>query len=139
MKIIFQKIKPEAQIPAYAHQGDAGMDLLTTEDKVLAPGERFRFELGVRAVIPAGYYVSFRDKSGLGAKGIHVLCGVVDSGYRGEWMVVLINLSAAEYEFKKGDKIAQALLIPIASPEIREGEVSEHTARGTGGFGSTGK
>ncbi len=139
MKIIFERIHAKAHVPVYAHPGDAGMDLFSLEDKPLAPGERYLFKLGVKSVIPAGHFVSFRDKSSLGSKGIHVLCGVIDAGYRGEWMVQLINLSQQTYECKQGDKIAQALVIPIAAPEVIEGAVSEETSRGTGGFGSTGR
>ncbi|MCJ7827553.1 dUTP diphosphatase, partial [Patescibacteria group bacterium] len=135
----FEKTKKEAKVPVYAHPEDAGMDLFCVEDKTLGAGEQYRFELGVKAVIPEGQYISFRDKSGLASKGLLVLAGVIDSGYRGEWMVLLINLSSTPYQFMKGDKVAQALLLTVSNPEVTEGQVSDQTVRGEGGFGSTGK
>lgn len=138
--IKFKILSKSAKLPSYAHNDDAGFDLYSVEDKILKPGERYTFNIGVSSEIPSGYYVSFRDKSGLAAKsGIHVLGGVVDAGYRGEWGVVLINLGQEKVEVEKGDKVAQGLLQPVEHAEIVEAETLSTSKREEGGFGSTGK
>lgn len=138
--IKFKLLSGNAKLPSYAHNDDAGLDLYSVEDKILKPGERYTFNLGVSSEIPPGYYVSFRDKSGLAAKsGTHVLGGVVDAGYRGEWGVVLANLGQEKVEIEKGDKIAQGLLQAVEHARIVESNNLSRTKRGEGGFGSTGK
>jgi len=127
-------------LPVYANKGDAGMDVFSLEDKELKPGERYLFKLGFAMEIPEGYVGLFWDKSGIASKyGIHTLAGVIDSVYRGEFGVVMLNTGDESYEFKKGDKLAQLLIQPIASPELEEVEELSDTHRGEGGFGSTGK
>ncbi|MBU2577662.1 dUTP diphosphatase [Patescibacteria group bacterium] len=140
MVIKFKKLNPEAILPKFALEGDAGMDVFSAEEYVLKPGERYVFSTGISSELPEGYFIKFAPKSGLAVKsGIDVLAGVVDNGYRGEWLVVLINLGDDPKEFKKGDKICQAILRKIEQAQIEEvGSLSE-TERGTGGFGSTGK
>lgn len=136
----FKKLHPEAVLPSYAHDDDAGMDLFSIEKKVLKPGEHYLFKTGVAAEIPPGYFVSVRDKSGLAAKhGLHVLGGVIDSGYRGEWATILINLGQEEYTIEKGDKLSQAILQPIEHAQILAVDRVSETVRGQGGFGSTGR
>ncbi|MFW0837913.1 MAG: dUTP diphosphatase [Candidatus Komeilibacteria bacterium] len=140
MKIKVKKLYPEVQLPSYANQGDAGMDVFSLEDKILQPGERYLFKLGFAMEIPDGYVGLFWDKSGIAAKhGIHTLAGVIDSVYRGEFGVVMLNTGDVSYEFQKGDKLAQLLIQPIANPELEEVAELSDTSRGEGGWGSTGK
>lgn len=136
----FQLLREGAKLPAYAHPGDAGFDLYSTETKTLEPGERYVFQLDIASEIPQGFFVSFRDKSGLAAKyGLHTLAGVIDSGYRGEWGVVIVNTGTEPVTINKGDKIAQGILQEAPQAKIVEVEKLSETERGSGGFGSTGK
>lgn len=138
--IKFKKLSPLAILPSYAHDNDAGMDIYSIEKKTLKPRDFYLFKTGVAAEIPAGYFISVRDKSGLAAKqALHVLGGVIDEGYRGEWAVILINLGKAKYTIEKGDKLAQAVLQPVGHAKIREVKKISETVRGKGGFGSTGR
>lgn len=136
----FQLLRADSKLPQYAHDSDAGFDIFSTETKILAPGERYVFQLGIASEIPEGYFVSFRDKSGLAAKyGIHTLAGVIDSGYRGEWGIVIVNTGGEPVTINKGDKIAQGILQPALQAKIVEVAKLSDTERGSGGFGSTGK
>ena len=136
----FKLLKVGAKLPEYAHDSDAGFDLFSTESKTLEPGERYVFQLGLSSEIPQGFFVSIRDKSGLAAKhGLHTLAGVIDSGYRGEWGVVVVNTGDKPVIINKGDKIAQGILQEVAHAEITEVDKLSDTERGSGGFGSTGK
>ncbi|MBC7363489.1 MAG: dUTP diphosphatase [Candidatus Aminicenantes bacterium] len=138
MKIAVKKMVPEARVPVYHHEGDAGMDLFSCVQMVIKPGETAAVPTGLQMAIPFGYVGLIWDKSGIALKGIHRLAGVVDAGYRGEVRVVLTNLSQEPFEIKPGMKIAQMLVQPVESPEIVEVEELEKTSRGEGGFGSTG-
>lgn len=139
MKIQLKKIDPEAIIPQFALDGDAGMDLYSCEDQVLKPQERKSIKTGIAIKIEAGYAGLIWDKSGLAhKKGIKTLGGVIDSGYTGEWLVGLVNLSQEEYQIKKGEKIAQVLFQKVEKPEIEVVNKLENTLRGEQGFGSTG-
>ncbi|MDO8599858.1 MAG: dUTP diphosphatase [bacterium] len=139
--IKFKKLNPEAIIPHYAHADDAAFDLYSTEETVLWPGRRYVFKLGIASEFSNGWYVSIRGKSGLALKyGIDVLAGVIDAGYRGEWGVVLVNLGEQPMNVEKGDKIAQASLLPLPDQAvIKEVEEISDSERGKGGFGSTGR
>ena len=141
MKIKIQKISTDAVIPHYVHRGDAGMDLYSVEDSVLLAGERKLIGTGLKFEIPMGFELQVRPKSGLAVNfGVTVLNtpGTVDCGYRGEVKVILYNSSKNDYQIKKGEKIAQAVIAKYEEAEIEEaGELSE-TSRGEGGFGSTG-
>jgi dUTP pyrophosphatase len=140
MKIKIKKIDSNAVIPKYAHEYDAGMDLYSIEDYVLKPMEKKIFKIGLKIEISKGYYGSIRDRSGLAAKySIHVLAGVIDSNYRGEVGIVLINLGQEDFNIGKGDRIAQILIQPIETAEIEDVEDVSETERGEGCFGSTGK
>jgi len=138
MELKVKKIHSEAKLPVYGHPGDAGMDLFACGDKILAPGELFPVPTGIKMAIPKGFVGLIWDKSGVSLKGVHRLAGVVDAGYRGEVQVVLINLGRESYEIKSGMKIAQMLIQPVSSADIRESETLDDTSRGEGGFGSTG-
>lgn len=139
VKVKFKKINPEAKIPSYAHEDDAGLDVFSCEDVTLMQGERKIISTGISSEIPSGYAALIWDKSGLaGNKGIKTMAGVIDSGYRGEWRIVLLNTSIENYEIRKGDKIAQALIQPVEKAEIEISEELTDSARNEGGFGSTG-
>ena len=129
----------DAKIPSYAHHGDAGMDLYSLEESTLKAGERAVIRTGIKMAIPHGYVGLVRDRSGLAVKnGITVMAGVVDSGYRGEVGVVLRNTSKEDLQITKHMRIAQMLIMPVMHAEIRDSESLDDTARGHGGFGSTG-
>lgn len=140
MKIKFRKIYDDAIVPSYAHPGDAGMDVYSRENYILKAKERHIFSLGISSEFPEGYVALVWDKSGLAAKnGLTVLGGVIDSGYRGEWGIILFNSGEEDYQIKKGDKIAQVLIQPVEGVEIEAAKELTETKRGAGGFGSTGK
>ena len=140
MKVEIQKVHTEAKVPSYAHQGDAGMDLFAVESCTIAPGTRALVPTGIALKIPKGYVGLVWDKSGLAVKkGLTMLAGVIDSGYRGEIKVVVQNLGSEDFEVVSGNKIAQLLIQPVFQPELVEVESLDATSRGDGGFGSTGE
>src|SRR3989344_2667526 len=121
MKIKIKKLHPEAVIPKYVHEGDAGMDLFAVESFELEPGERKSVPLGLALEIPKGYVGLIWDKSGLSHKyGIKSFGGVIDSGYRGEIHVGVINLSDKFFSFEKGHKIGQLLIQKIEQVKLEE-------------------
>jgi len=138
MKVPIRKIIPEAKVPFYNHQGDAGLDLFSCMRVVINPGETVPVPTGIQMAIPAGYVGLIWDKSGIALRGIHRLAGVVDSGYRGEVKVVLTNLGREPFIVDPGMKIAQMLIQPVQTVEIVEVNSLDQTTRGEGGFGSTG-
>lgn len=139
MLIKFQKILDEAIIPHYAHTGDAGMDIFSAEETIIKKGERKNIRTGVKMELPEGFVGLVWDKSGLALKnGIKTMAGVIDSGYRGEIGIVLVNLSEQDYKIEKGQKIAQMLIQKLERAEIEETEKLGETKRGDGCFGSTG-
>ena len=139
MLIKFKKIHPDAKIPRYAYRGDAGMDLYIPEDYIIKVGERRSIPLGIAIEIPEGYVGLLSDKSGLSHKhGLKSYGGVIDSGYRGEIHVGIMNLSDTDYEFKKGEKIIQILILPVVQAEVMEVDELDQSDRGEGAFGSSG-
>ena len=138
MELKVKRIHPEAKIPIYSHPGDAGLDLFAVVDRSLAPGEVFAVPTGIQVAIPAGFVGLVWDKSGISLKSVHRLAGVVDAGYRGEVQVVLVNLGREPFAVKKGMKIAQMLVQPVATVTVIETDSLDETSRGQGGFGSTG-
>ncbi len=138
MKIKIKKLHPDAIVPKYAHTGDAGMDLFSVEDLILKPNYRAKVKTGISIELPKGYVSLIWDKSGIASKGIKTMGGVIDCGYRGEYIVVLVNLSSENYEIKKGQKIAQVLIQKVENPKIEIVEELSSTSRGDGGFGSSG-
>ena len=140
MELRVRKTKRESILPSYAHDGDAGMDLYTTDSYRLGPGERVLLGTGVVMEIPSGYVGLIWDKSGLSNNfSLKVLGGVVDTGYRGEVKVGLINLGKESYSIKAGDRVAQMLIQKVGQLNIIEVENITNTQREKGGFGSTGK
>jgi dUTP pyrophosphatase len=138
MELRVKRIHPEAKLPVYGHSGDAGLDLFAVVDRSLAPGEVFAVPTGIQVAVPPGCVGLVWDKSGLSLKSVHRLAGVVDAGYRGEVQVVLINLGREPFAVRKGMKIAQMLVQPVAAVSVVESEALDETSRGQGGFGSTG-
>jgi len=128
-------------LPAYATEGAAGMDVVAAEDVDLAPGARHAVATGLAVAIPANYEIQVRPRSGLAFKyGVTVANapGTIDSDYRGELKVILINLGAEPFEVRRGDRVAQLVLAPVTRGSWLEVEELDDTARGEGGFGSTG-
>ena len=141
MTLRFRKVHPDAVLPAYAHPSDAGMDVRSVEDLVIAPGGRALVRTGLVMLLPPMYEAQVRPRSGLALKsGVTVLNtpGTIDSGYRGEVGVILANFGDADFQVKKGDKVAQIVIAPVTQPEIVETDEVDETDRGAGGFGSTG-
>lgn len=141
MTLRFRKIHPDAVLPSYAHPSDAGMDVRSVDDLVIAPGKRALVHTGLVMLLPPMYEAQVRPRSGLALKsGVTVLNtpGTIDSGYRGEVGVILANFGEADFRVKKGDKIAQIVIAPVTQPTIEETDCMDETDRGTGGFGSTG-
>lgn len=128
-------------LPAYASDGAAGMDVVAAETLTLRPGARHAVATGFAMAIPAGYEVQVRPRSGLALKhGVTCLNtpGTIDSDYRGEVKVILANLGDESFEIKRGDRIAQLVPAPVQRAAFAEVATLDETARGAGGFGSTG-
>lgn len=128
-------------LPAYATEGAAGMDVLAAENVDLQPGERWPVATGLAVAIPPGYEIQVRPRSGLALKhGITVpnTPGTIDSDYRGELKVILINHGTEPFVIRRGDRIAQLVLAPVTRASWLRVEELDETQRGTGGFGSTG-
>jgi dUTP pyrophosphatase len=129
-------------LPRYATDGAAGMDVVAAEDLTLAPGARHAVATGFAMAIPAGYEVQVRPRSGLALKhGITCLNtpGTIDSDYRGEIKVILANLGTEDFPIARGDRIAQLVPAPVQRADLDEVTSLDETARGAGGFGSTGR
>ena len=128
-------------LPAYATSGAAGMDVVSAEDTVIAPGARYPVATGLALAIPQGFEIQVRPRSGLALKhGITVpnTPGTIDSDYRGELKVILINHGTEDFSIVRGDRVAQLVLAPVVQAAWDEVEELDATERGTGGFGSTG-
>lgn len=141
MTVRFKRLRPDVLLPAYAHEGDAGMDVRSAEDLVLAPGARALVRTGLAMELPPDAEAQVRPRSGLALKhGVTVLNtpGTIDAGYRGEVGVILVNLGAEPFAVHAGDKVAQLVIAKVARAEIVETATVGETARGAGGFGSTG-
>ena len=137
----FMKVNPEATLPQYQTEAAAGMDLITTEDELMCPGDKWIFDTGLAVEIPPGYEGQIRSRSGLAAKnGIAVLNspGTIDSDYRGEIKVILVNHSRHDYVVHAGDRIAQLVIAPVSKAVIEEAFFLSDSGRGAGGLGSTG-
>jgi len=137
------KLKDDARLPSRAHEGDAGLDLYACEAAHIGPGERWSVGTGVGVEIPKGHAGWVLPRSGLAREhGIALVNapGLIDSGYRGELRVLLLNTDPAEtFRVEPGDRIAQLVLTPIALAEPVEAAGLTESSRGTGGFGSSGR
>ncbi|HKT86513.1 MAG TPA: dUTP diphosphatase [Novosphingobium sp.] len=138
------KILPHGEglpLPAYATDGAAGMDVVSAEDVTIAPGARHAVATGLAVGIPHGFEIQVRPRSGLALKhGISVpnAPGTIDSDYRGELKVILINHGADAFEVRRGDRVAQLVLAPVTRASWLAVDELDETGRGEGGFGSTG-
>ena len=140
MQLKIKKINKEAVLPDYATFDDAGFYLYSTEDVEIATNARVQVPTGIAMEIPAGYVGLIWDKSGLSHKhGLKTLGGVIDSGYRGEVKVGLINLGQEKYILEKGHKVAQMIIQKNETCEIIEVAELSDSQRGSGAFGSSGK
>ena len=143
MRIPVKRLDPDLPLPAYARGGDAGLDLLAAEDVTLSPGERTAIPTGIAVAIPDGHAGFVHARSGKALKeGLAVANapGLIDSGYRGEIKVIVVNLDPSEVvKVSRGDKIAQLVVQPVVTVEPAEVDALEATERGAGGFGSTGR
>lgn len=129
-------------LPAYASEGAAGLDVVAAEELILAPGQRHAVATGFAIAIPEGYEVQVRPRSGLALKyGITCLNtpGTIDHDYRGEVKVILANLGSEPFAVRRGERIAQLVPAPVLKAAFLEVEELGETARGAGGFGSTGQ
>jgi len=141
LKVKIKKVSESAIIPCYAHDGDAGVDLYSDEDSILKPGERKLVKTGIKLALPYGYEAQVRPKSGLALNHGISLCnsvGTIDSGYRGEVCVIVINHGSEEFNVKKSTKIAQIVFNKVEQAEFQEVKELDETKRNQGGFGSTG-
>ena len=141
MTVAFRRIHPDAVVPAYAHEGDAGMDVRSVDDVVIPPGRRALVHTGLVMQLPPCAEAQVRPRSGLALKhGVTVLNapGTIDAGYRGEVGVILANFGDSDFEVKKGDRIAQLVVAPVTQPAVVEVDEVSSSDRGDGGFGSTG-
>lgn len=141
MQVNFVRIDEELPVPSPAHIGDAAVDLHSRIDVTLQPGERMSVPTGIAVALPEGYAGLVLPRSGHARRhGIGVVNspGLIDSGYRGEISALLINHGDEPVEFARGDRIAQLTVVPVPAIEWTEVDSLDETARGAGGFGSTG-
>lgn len=138
--VAVRRLRPDAEIPSQAYEGDAGLDLAACEPAVLEPGERAVVPTGVAVEIPEGYAGFVQPRSGLAARhgiGIVNSPGLIDSGYRGEIRVVLLNTGRETFSVEAGMRIAQLVIAPVASVRLVEVDELAASERGTQGFGSS--
>ena len=144
VKLLIKKLHKNIILPEYKTDGSSGMDLMANVEQTvkILPGEKKIISTGIMVAIPEQYEIQIRPRSGLAAKnGISILNtpGTIDSDYRGEIKVILINLGKDTFEINKNDRIAQMIICPIIKVELKEVESLPETIRGGGGFGSTDK
>jgi len=141
VKVRFKRIHNDARIPFQAHEGDAGLDLFSVEEKTIKAGEAALIATGIQIELPKGTEAQVRPRSGLALNhSITVLNspGTIDEGYRGEIKVILINHGKKDFKVEKQMKIAQMIIAPVLNVRIEEAEELSKSERGSGGFGSTG-
>jgi dUTP pyrophosphatase len=140
--VLIRRLDPGLPVPSYAHPGDAGADLVAAEDVELAPGERMMVPTGIAIALPDGYAAFVHPRSGLAARlGVTIVNapGTVDAGYRGEIKVTLLNTDIRDtVRLQRGDRIAQLVIQRVERAVFHEVETLPGSARGDGGFGSTG-
>jgi len=139
MRVKIQRIDKDIEMVKYAHEGDAAFDLRSSENINLSAGGKVLVPTGIKMAIPEGFAGLIWDRSGLAANSsLHCLAGVVDSGYRGEIKIILVNLSNNDMYIKKGMRIAQMIIQKVEYPRLEEVESLDITKRDDSGFGSTG-
>ncbi|OGI67479.1 hypothetical protein A3A05_00940 [Candidatus Nomurabacteria bacterium RIFCSPLOWO2_01_FULL_41_12] len=139
MKIKVKKLRKDAKLPKYHHPGDVGMDVYAMETITILPMGHHRFWHGFALEFPEGYAAIIMDKSSISKTGLHTMGGVFDAGFRGEYNTHLVNLSDKPYTVEAGDKVSQLVIMPVVIGELEETDKLSESARGEGGFGSTGR
>ena len=143
MRIEVTRLDGSVPLPTYAREGDAGLDLIAHEDLELTPGQRSAVGTGLSVAIPPGYAGFVHPRSGRALKeglGVANAPGLIDSGYRGEIKVILVNLDPERtIEIRRGEKIAQLVIQAVESAQLAEVDELPASERGRGGFGSTGR
>lgn len=143
MKLQIKRLDASLPLPSYARAGDAGLDLLAAEDVTLGPGDRYAVPTGIALAIPEGYAGFVHARSGRALReGLALVNapGLIDSGYRGEVKVIVVNLDPGEkIEIKRAEKIAQLVIQPVVQADIEVVDELSGSERGEGGFGSTGR
>jgi dUTP pyrophosphatase len=143
MKIQVKRLDKGLPLPAYAHEGDAGLDLLAAEELVLEPGQRAAVPTGIAIALPEGFAGFIHPRSGRALKEGLALAnapGLIDSGYRGEIKVLVVNLdNRSPINIRRGDKVGQLVVQQVETADIGEVDELPGTPRGEGGFGSTGR
>jgi dUTP pyrophosphatase len=142
VRIPLLRLDDDLPIPAHSHPGDGGVDLYAREGCLLGAGERSAVPTGIAVAVPDGYAGFVTPRSGLAVNaGLSVVNGpgLIDAGYRGEIKVVLINLSSEAFRVERGDRIAQLVVVPVATQEFDVVDTLPESGRGGGGFGSTGR
>ncbi len=134
-----RRVKPDAILPTRAHPDDAGLDVYCLEDVLLGPRSGKAVPTGIAMGLPEGFVGLVADRSSLAKKGLKCAGGIIDAGYRGEIHVIVWNISGEQLLVKRGERIAQILILPIATPAVCEVSTLDDTHRGEKGFGSTGK
>lgn len=137
-KITVQRLTPTAKLPTRGHDNDAGLDLYADESLTLPPGATALIRTGLKMAIPDGYVGLVWDKSGLAKAGLHTMAGVIDSGYRGEIILNIVNHASTYYTVELGQKIAQILIQPVSLCSVAEAIINDETSRGENKHGSTG-
>lgn len=139
MKLLIKKLYENAKVPTRAHHDDAGIDIYAHGTHIVEPHHTLAIPTGVSMELEKGYVSLVWDKSGVAMKSIKTVGGVIDAGYRGEYKIMVHNLSDVPYTFENGDKVAQILIQKVEFPELVEVDELSDSTRGVGGFGSTGK
>jgi dUTP pyrophosphatase len=143
VRVAIKRLDTGLPLPEYAHPGDAGLDLLAAEARSLAPGERAAVPTGLAVAIPLGYAGFVHPRSGRALRdglGVANAPGLIDSGYRGEIKVIVVNLDTqSPIKIERGDKIAQLVIQRVERVELDEVSELPDSRRGSGGFGSTGR
>jgi dUTP pyrophosphatase len=137
MRIKVKKLHPDAKLPYRAHAGDSGADLFALEETILPPRSITNVRTGIAIELHEGTSGCVWGKSSVESKGIKAMAGLIDAPYRGELLICMYNLNDTPFKFEKHQKVAQLVVLPTFYPSFEEGEISG-TARGGGGFGSTG-
>lgn len=137
-KLSVEKLSPTAKLPTRGHYNDAGLDIYADETVILQPGGQQIIKTGIKIAVPDGFVALVWDKGGLAKDGQHTIAGVIDSGYRGEIGINMVNLTSSPYTIKQGQKFAQILIQPVSLCEVSEQIIDDVTSRGDGKHGSTG-
>ncbi|PIS05624.1 MAG: dUTP diphosphatase [Candidatus Buchananbacteria bacterium CG10_big_fil_rev_8_21_14_0_10_42_9] len=132
-------LHPDAQLPTRAYAGDAGLDLYAIEDSIIPAGKHGLIKFGLAVEIPEGYVGFIKDRGSMGRSGLHVIGGVMDSNYRGEYICSMINASDSDYKIEKGHRVAQLVILPYFTGLPSEADELSESERGEKRYASSGK